>query len=140
MFGGDNDGTVNTIRGLFTKGFGIGEALEGIAQSLPQGLRDRFAENGLRGIFGKPVGNGNLKGSIDQLAELVSRTLKSREAKEIPFQEGLNLLESHAGEDEKMTQAVGVLREMNQHGLFNDMPFDKVWALVQAAAKAPPTK
>ena len=37
MYGG-GDGTVDTIRGLFTQGFGIGEVLEGITQSMPEGL------------------------------------------------------------------------------------------------------
>ena len=41
MYGGDG-GTVDNIRQLFTSGFGIGEALEGVAQSLPEGLRDRL--------------------------------------------------------------------------------------------------
>jgi hypothetical protein len=35
---GDGNGTMDTIRGLFTQGFGIGEVLEGLAQSLPEGL------------------------------------------------------------------------------------------------------
>ena len=39
MYGGDG-GTVDNIRQLFTSGFGIGEALEGVAQSLPEGLRE----------------------------------------------------------------------------------------------------
>jgi hypothetical protein len=30
MYGG-GDGTMDTIRGLFTQGFGIGEVLEGLA-------------------------------------------------------------------------------------------------------------
>lgn len=137
MFGGDSAGTVDTIRGLFTKGFALGEALEGIAQSLPQGLRDRFAQNGLRGIFGRPMGNGNFKESIEQLTELVTRSLKPKQVKELPFPEGLNLLESSAGNDAELSQAVSLLREVNQHGLFNDVSFEKVWALVQAAAKTP---
>ena len=45
MYGG-GDGTIDTIRGLFTQGFGIGEVLEGLAQSLPEGLRQRFNANG----------------------------------------------------------------------------------------------
>jgi hypothetical protein len=36
MYGG-GDGTIDTIRGLFTQGFGIGEVLEGLAQSPPKG-------------------------------------------------------------------------------------------------------
>jgi hypothetical protein len=136
MYGGDNDGTIASIRGLFTKGFGLGEALEGIAQSLPQGLRDRFAQNGLRGIFGKPAVNGSLKESVGQLGELITRSLKPKQVKELPFPEGLNLLESSVGDDATLGQAVSLLREVNQHGLFNDVSFEKVWALVQAAAKS----
>ena len=48
MYGG-GDGTMDTIRGLFTQGFGIGEVLEGIAQSLPEGLRQRLSANGISG-------------------------------------------------------------------------------------------
>ena len=34
MYGGSDDGTIDNIRSLFTSGFGVGEALEGLAQSV----------------------------------------------------------------------------------------------------------
>jgi hypothetical protein len=102
-------------------------------------LRERFAQNGLRGIFGKPVSNGNLRDSIDRLTDLVSRSLKPKQVKEMAFRDGLDVLETSAGDDAGLGQAVSLLRELNQNGLFNDVPFEKVWTLVQAAAKSPQT-
>ena len=67
MYGG-GDGTVDTIRDMFTSGFSMGEVLEGVAQSLPAGLRDRFASNGIRGIFGKPGRTGQFQEMAGQLA------------------------------------------------------------------------
>ena len=58
MYGG-GDGTMDTIRGLFTQGFGIGEILEGLAQSLLEGLRQRFNANGIRGLLGRLSGDMN---------------------------------------------------------------------------------
>jgi uncharacterized membrane protein YqiK len=137
MYGGDGGpgGTVDTIRGLFTKGFGLGEVLDGIAHSLPQGLRERFAKNGLRGIFGRPYQVGNLKPALDQLGMLVRRTLNAKQVKELPFHEAAALLEQQAGADNTMVDALGLLRDMNQQGLFGDLPFEKVWALVQELTK-----
>ena len=60
MYGG-GDGTMDTIRGLFTQGFGIGEVLEGLAQSLPEGLRQRFNANGIRSLLGRPYDGSSLK-------------------------------------------------------------------------------
>ena len=48
MYGGGGDNTMDTIRGLFTQGFGIGEVIEGLAQSLPEGLRQRLSANGIQ--------------------------------------------------------------------------------------------
>jgi hypothetical protein len=61
MYGG-GDGTMDTIRGLFTQGFGIGEVLEGLAQSLPEGLRQRF--NAIRGLLGRPYDGSSLKADL----------------------------------------------------------------------------
>ena len=119
---------------LFTAGFGMGEALEGIAQSLPEGLRERFAKNGLRGIFGEPYAGTDWRRGLAQLGELVQKNLGSRKSRETSFEEGLSLLEEKAADDESLAQAVSQLRQVNQNGLFNEVPFQKVWALVNAAA------
>ena len=136
MYGGEG-GTVDTIRGLFTSGFGLGEALEGVAQSLPEGLRQRFADNGLRGIFGRPGGAGEFKDALNALNTLVQQTMSNRKAREEQsFGAGLKLLEQQAGDDPQARQALTVLNSVNQQGLFDDVSFEKVWALLQAAAKS----
>jgi hypothetical protein len=76
MYGG-GDGTMDTIRGLFTQGFGIGEVLEGLAQSLPEGLRQRFNANGIRGLLGRPYDGSSLKQTYEHLNALVQEHLKS---------------------------------------------------------------
>ncbi|MDP6566794.1 MAG: SPFH domain-containing protein [Alphaproteobacteria bacterium] len=134
MYGG-GDGTVETIRGLFTQGFGVGEVLEGFAQSMPEGLRQRFTANGLRGLFGRPYSAGNLRESVEHLATLVERGLKSKKAREAPFPEAAAKLLEAAGDDETMTRAVAMLQELNRQGVFDEVPFDSVWNIMQAAAK-----
>jgi len=135
MYGGDN-GTVDTIRGLFTSGFGIGEALEGVAQSLPEGLRGRLAEDGIRGLFKGTNGPNQLKQSVDTLSELVQKSLGTRKAKQLPFTEGLSILEEQAGGNEPRLEAINLLKDVNQHGMFDDVAFEKVWALLQATANS----
>jgi len=76
MYGG-GDGTMDTIRGLFTQGVGIGEVLEGLAQSLPEGLRQRFNANGIRGLLGRPYDGSSLKQTYEHLNALVQEHLKS---------------------------------------------------------------
>ena len=78
MYGGSDDGTIDNIRSLFTSGFGVGEALEGLAQSMPDGLRQRFAENGIRGLFGAPGGTGRFQHAVTEIGELLTQTLKTR--------------------------------------------------------------
>ena len=134
MYGGDN-GTIDTIRSLFNSGFAIGEAMEGLAHSLPQGLREKFAQNGLRGIFGKHEIGGNFKEAIEHLGRFVKESLSGRQAKAMSFDEGVSALEEKAAGDEQLTDAVGLLKEVNQHGMFKDVPFDKVWSLVQQSAQ-----
>lgn len=133
--GGDGDGTIDTIRGLFTQGFGLGEVLEGVAQSLPEGLKQRFAANGIRGLFGRPYGSGNLKEAFDQLKALVEQSMRSRKAREIPLSEALPKLIEQAGDDEAMRLAVDMLKDFNAEGTFDDVPFETVWTLLQAAAR-----
>jgi hypothetical protein len=60
-----------------TQGFGIGEVLEGLAQSLPEGLRQRFNANGIRGLLGRPYDGSSLKQTYEHLNALVQEHLKS---------------------------------------------------------------
>ncbi len=135
MYGG-GDGTVDTIRDMFTSGFSMGEVLEGVAQSLPAGLRDRFASNGIRGIFGKPGRTGQFQEMAGQLAQLVRDNFGNKKSREIPFGEAMAVLENKAGDNEVQVQALNLLKTANEDGVFNEVPFDTVWSLLQATAKA----
>jgi flotillin len=132
---GNGDGTMDTIRGLFTQGFGIGEVLEGLAQSLPEGLRQRLSANGIQGLLGRPYNGGSLKQTYEHLNALVQEHLKTKKAREIPFPEAIARLGEHAGENEDLRQAVKVLGEFNQEGALNNVPFDSVWNMLNAVAK-----
>ena len=72
---------------------------------------------------------------IGQLSSLIQQGLGSRQARQVPFEQGLVKLQETAGEDESLAGAIDLLKEVNQHGLFDDVPFDKVWSLVQQAAE-----
>ncbi|MEM1163946.1 MAG: hypothetical protein AAGJ28_23690, partial [Pseudomonadota bacterium] len=135
MFGGD-DGTVGTIRNMFTSGFSMGELLEGVAENLPKGIRDRFAQNGIRGIWGTPGRSGQFVEMATQLAGLVRDNLGTKKDREIPFSKALSLLEDKSDGNEAQTQALGLLKTANEDGVFDDVPFDTVWSLLQATAKA----
>jgi hypothetical protein len=135
---GNGDGTMDTIRGLFTQGFGIGEVLEGLAQSLPEGLRQRLSANGIHGLLGRPYNGGSsLKQTYEQLNALVQEHLRTKKAREVPFPEAIALLGEHAGENEDLRQAIRVLAEFNQEGALNAVPFDSVWTMINAVAKSP---
>ncbi len=110
MYGG-GDGTVDTIRGMFTQGFALGEILEGAAQSLPDGLRQRFASNGIRGIFGRPYGKGQWKSMVEHLTSLVGENLRTKKDRQIPFNEALALLDDKAGEDATLQDAVSIPKD-----------------------------
>ena len=131
MYGGDG-GTVDNIRQLFTSGFGIGEALEGVAQSLPEGLRDRLARDGIRGIFRRPD-DGPLSGHVGHVQTLVDAHLAG--ALDTPFAAALERLREAAGGDEQASRAVEVLGSVNEGGAFDDVPFATAWSLLQALAK-----
>ena len=133
MYGG-GDGTVDTIRGMFTQGFALGEILEGVAQSLPEGLRARFADNGIRGLFGRPYQAGQFRDSVELLTGMVRSTMRTRRDRDIPFSQALDRLAEYAGDDEVQGRAVALLREANEGGVFDDVPFETVWALMQAIA------
>ena len=132
MYGGDG-GTVDNIRQLFTSGFGIGEALEGVAQSLPEGLRDRLARDGIRGIFRRPD-DGPLSGHVGHVQTLVDAHLA--DALDTPFAAALERLREAAGGDEQASRAVEVLGSVNEGGAFDDVPFATAWSLLQALAKS----
>ena len=93
MYGG-GDNTMDTIRGLFTQGFGIGEVIEGLAQSLPEGLRQRLSANGISGLLGRPYNGGSLKQTYEHLNALVQEHLRTKKAREVPFPEALSKLRS----------------------------------------------
>lgn len=134
MYGG-GDGTMDTIRGLFTSGFGLGEVLEGVSQSMPEGLRDRLARNGIRGLFGRPNEPLAFRRGVDRLEALVEAALgEGEEERSVPLKEALARLAEEAGDDPEARAAVGVLSNLNQQGYFDDAPFGTVWALVRAMA------
>ncbi len=135
MFGGD-DGTVNTIRGMFTSGFSMGELLEGVAESLPAGIRERFASNGIRGIWGTPGRSGQFVEMAGQLAQMVRDNFSTKKSREVPFSEALTILEASAEGNEAQEQALNLLKNANEDGVFDNVPFETVWSLLQATAKA----
>ena len=136
MYGGSDDGTIDNIRGLFTSGFGIGEALEGLAQSLPESLRQRFTQNGVRGLFGTPSNVGKFQSAVGQIGELLKDVLKTKKDRETTsFRDAIEQLQSAAGTNVSINEAVSVLTEFNQGGVFDDVSFETVWSLVLATAK-----
>ena len=132
MYGG-GDGTVDNIRQLFTSGFGIGEALEGVAQSLPEGLRDRLARDGIRGIFRRPD-DGPLSGHVGRIQTLVDTHLG--DALDTPFAAALERLREAAGGDEETARALAVLGSVNEGGAFDEVPFGTAWGLLQALVQS----
>jgi len=135
MYGG-GDGTVDTIRGMFTTGFSLGEVMEGVAQSLPEGLRTRFAENGIRGLFGRPYRGSQFVEIVRRLTEFVDDTMPTESDRAMPFIEALDKLEDQAGDDTLGNKAISMLKEANENGVFDQVPFETVWSLLQAAMKA----
>ena len=136
MYGGSDDGTIDNIRGLFTSGFGVGEALEGLAQSLPEGLRQRFAENGIRGLFGVPGRSGRFQHGVEQVGELLKLTLKTRKDRENTlFKDAVGQLREAAATDATKLEAVSLLTDFNESGMVDEVPFETVWSLVLATSK-----
>lgn len=132
MYGGSNDGTMDTIRGLFNSGFGLGEAMEGLANSMPDGLKDRFNANGLRGLFGRPANSSLLLETHNQLAVMVDKVLGSNKAKQLPLPEAIEKLEDEAGKDPSRQRAVATLKEFARQGDFDEVPFSTIWTLLSA--------
>ncbi len=137
MYGGSDDGTIDNIRSLFTSGFGVGEALEGLAQSMPEGLRQRFAENGIRGLFGAPGGAGRFQHAVTEIGELLTQTLKTKKSREeTDFRDAMLQLEEAAGSDKSKLEAVSLLTDFNQAGVFDEVSFETVWSLLLATSKS----
>ena len=149
---GSGDGTVETIRGMFTTGFSLGEALEGLSQSMPEGLRDRLSAQGIRGLVGlPPIGAGAsaapgetgvnvewaLQKTVERLNDLAAKSLGGKKARDLPLSEALAKLEKQADGDDDALNAVNMLKGFNLEGAFDDVPFDKVWALLRSVAQPP---
>ena len=115
MYGGSDDGTIDNIRGLFTSGFGVGEALEGLAQALPEGLRQRFAQNGVRGLLGTPNNAGKFQSTVEHIGELLKNVLKTKKDREATsFKDAIDQLQSAAGSDVTQSEAVSVLADLTR--------------------------
>jgi len=65
-----------------------------------------------------------------------SEHLRTKKAREVPFPEAVARLGEHAGENEDLRQALRTLGEFNQEGALNNVPFDSVWNMINAVAKA----
>lgn len=135
MYGDGGNGTVDTIRGMFTKGFALGEVLEGVAQSLPEGLRRRLSATGLAGLIGAAPSNRDLLAAMGALQDLVRGSLSNREARSVPFPEAVQTL-ADAADGDSQTRAVELLGALNADDVLADVPFETVWSLLQAMARA----
>ena len=93
--------------------------------------------NGIRGLLGRPYTAGSLKTLHDHIKALVDEHLRSKRARDIAFPEALAALEGHAGDNEALRNAVTQLGDFNQQGVLDEVSFDTVWTLLQAAARAP---
>ena len=134
MYGG-GDGTVDTIHKMFTTGFSMGEVLEGIAHSLPEGVRQRLDAGGIGGLFGPPQEREEFRQSVERLGTLVRKSMRSRKSREVPLGEAVATLEETAGGDESLTKSIGMLKELSRQGGFETVPFEMVWTLLQALSK-----
>ena len=73
--------------------------------------------------------------TAERLDGLVRQAMATRKARAVPCVEALALLEAQAGDDAEQRDAIDLLREVNQQGMFDEVPFETVWTLVQATAK-----
>ena len=72
--------------------------------------------------------------TIGELLQNVLKTKKDREA--TSFKHAIDQLQTAAGSDVTHAEAVSVLSELNQEGVFDDVPFETVWGLILATAKS----
>ncbi len=135
MYGGDT-GTVDTIHKMFTSGFGMGEVLEGIAHSLPEGMRERLTKSGIRGLFGPPQASEEFNRSIERLGTLVRQSMRTRKSRDVPLAQAIATLQERAGDDEAAVKAVGLLKQLGEQSGFDQAPFEMVWSLLQALSKS----
>ena len=94
-----------------------------------------FRLNGIRGVFGRPQGASQYRQMVERLDGLVRQAMRTRKSREVPYGEAVALLEEQAGDDAGLRDAIGLLREVNQQGIFDEVPFETVWTLVQATTK-----
>ena len=67
---------------------------------------------------------------------MVESTLGTKKSRDINFPDALEKLVVAAGNDNTMTQTLDMLRELNNRGGFDEVPFESVWNILQALAKA----
>ena len=136
MYGG-GDGTMDTIRGLFTQGFGIGEVLEGLAQSLPEGLRQRLSANGIQGLLGRPYNGSSLKQTYEHLNALVQEHLRTKKAREVPFPEALAAAwRSMPARTRTCVRRSSCCRSSTRKARSMMFHSNSVWTMINAVAKS----
>ena len=83
-----------------------------------------------------PRPTAQLRRAVEVLATLVRTALRSQRARAVPLVEALATLDEAAGDDSALNDALATLRELNSQGEFDEVPFDTVWALLQAATRS----
>ena len=120
---------------MMFQSFALGEVLEGVAQSLPEGLRQRLSATGLSGLIGAAPSNRDLLAVMGALQELVGGSLRNRQARGVPFPEAVATLAETADGD-RQRRAVELLRGLNADGVLDEVQFETVWSLLQAMARS----
>ena len=64
------------------------------------------------------------------------KALPAPDDRDLPFAEALSRLERSAGDDAVVKRAISVLGDANENGIFDEMPFSSVWAVLKATAKS----
>ena len=67
---------------------------------------------------------------------MINASMRSKKERDIPFADALALLDEQAGDDMALQDTVAILRSVNDAGVFDGVPFDSVWSLLQAIAKS----
>ena len=97
-----------------------GRSWEGVTQSMPEGLRERLARNGVRGLFGRPNEPLAFRRGVERLEALAAAALG--DDRSLPLREALEKITAEAGDDAAARAAVGVLANLNQQGLLRRRP------------------
>ena len=108
-----------------------GEALEGVAQSLPKELQDRLPRDGIRSTFREP-GDSPLSSHVRHIQTLVDAHLA--DALDTPFASALERLHEALGGNEQASRSLAVLSSVNESGASDDVPFVTARDLLQALA------